>query len=84
VASLVGTAVEAVGGWKVDSIVRLLMTGSRFLYCPHVGDAVYGRWSNTTVSRRDRPEVARQRAQITDRAEEFLIARGEMTEARGT
>jgi hypothetical protein len=82
------SAVEAAGGWKVDSIVdeydlylRLLMAGSRFLYCPHVG-AVYRKWSDTTLSQRDRPEVARQRAQIIDRAEKILTARGELTDAR--
>jgi hypothetical protein len=49
------SAVEAVGGWKVDSIVdeydlylQLLMAGCRFLYCPHVG-AVYRRTSGKKI-----------------------------------
>jgi glycosyltransferase involved in cell wall biosynthesis len=69
-------AVLEVGGWKPDQpccqehelYLRLLMAGKH--------------WSEQTVCKRDKPEVRRQRRQIEQRAEAFLIKRNELTPAR--
>jgi glycosyltransferase involved in cell wall biosynthesis len=82
-------AVLDVGAWKPDQpcyqdqelYLRLLMAGKRFAYCPHAG-AVYRQWGEHTVSKRDMPEVHRQRLEIEQRAEDFLRGCGELTPAR--
>jgi hypothetical protein len=82
-------AVLEVGGWKPDQpccqehelYLRLLMAGKHWSLCPRNG-AVYRQWSEQTVCKRDKPEVRRQRLQIEQRAEAFLIERNELTPAR--
>ncbi|MEP7341835.1 MAG: glycosyltransferase [Acidobacteriota bacterium] len=61
--------------------LRLLMAGKRFSYCPDAG-AVYRQWGEHTVCKRDKPEVYRQRLEIEQRAEDFLLASGQLTTAR--
>jgi glycosyltransferase involved in cell wall biosynthesis len=82
-------ALVDVGGWKPDQsccqehelYLRLLMAGKRLIYCES-GGAVYRQWGEHTVCKRDKPEVRRRRLEIEQRAEEFLRARGELTEKR--
>lgn len=78
-----------VDGWKPDQpccqehelYLRLLMAGKQLTFCPHNG-SVYRQWSERTVSKRDQPEVRRQRLQIEQRAEIFLQARKDLTPER--
>ena len=78
-----------VGGWKPDQpccqehelYLRLLMAGKHWSFCPRNG-AVYRQWSEQTVCKRDKPEVRRQRLQIEQRAEAFLLESNELTPAR--
>ena len=82
-------AVVGAGGWKPDQpccqeyelYLRLLMSGKRFVYCPESG-AIYRQWGDDTVWRRDLPETSRRRLEITQRAEDFLRSRHEMTPQR--
>ncbi|MBI4470321.1 MAG: glycosyltransferase [Acidobacteria bacterium] len=82
-------AVRDVGGWKTgqnccqehELYLRMLMAGKRFTYCPNNG-AVYRQWGEHTVCKRNKPEVYRQRLEIEQRAEEYLIGRAEMTPER--
>ena len=82
-------ALEAVGGWKPDQpccqehelYLRLLLAGKRFTYCPLNG-AMYRIWSQHTVCHRDQPQVRLRRLEITQRAEDFLRERGELTAMR--
>ena len=78
-----------VGGWKPDQpccqehelYLRLLMAGKQWSFCPSNG-AIYRQWSEQTVCKRDKPEVRRQRLQIEQRAETFLMERNELTPER--
>lgn len=82
-------ALVEVGGWRPDQpccqehelYLRLLMQEKRFRYCPH-GGAVYRQWSQTTVCKKNIPEVHRQRLAIEQRMEEFLGGRGLLTHER--
>ena len=82
-------ALEAVGGWKPDQpccqehelYLRLLLAGKQFTYCPLNG-AMYRIWSQNTVCHRDQPLVRQRRLEITQRAEDFLRERGELTSLR--
>ncbi len=61
-------ALEDVGGWKIDQpccqehelYLRLLCAGKTFRYSSAYG-AVYRQWPKGSVSRRNVPEVLRQR-----------------------
>ena len=82
-------AVLDVGSWKPDQqccqehelYLRLLMAGKRFAYCEHNG-AIYRQWGDHTVSKREKPEMHRQRLEIEQRLENFLRERNELTPAR--
>ena len=82
-------AILDAGGWKPDQpcaqehelYLRLLMSGKRFTYQPENG-AVYRYWTTNTVSRRDNPELRRQRLAVLARAEAHLAAAGALTPAR--
>jgi glycosyltransferase involved in cell wall biosynthesis len=82
-------ALEEVGGWKIDQpccqehelYLRLLCAGKSFRYSSAYG-AVYRQWPKGSVSRRNTPEVLRQRLEITRRAEEFLRNESELTPER--
>lgn len=82
-------ALESVGGWKPDQpccqehelYLRLLLAGKRFTHCPLNG-AMYRIWSQNTVCHRDQPRVRQRRLEITQRAEDFLRERGELTALR--
>lgn len=78
-----------VGGWNPDQPVcqeydlylRLLMQRRQFFYCGE-GGAVYRQWGPETVCKRDMSESLRRRLEITDRAEKFLRAHGELSPGR--
>jgi glycosyltransferase involved in cell wall biosynthesis len=80
---------EDVGGWKIDQpccqehelYLRLLCAGKTFRYSSAYG-AVYRQWPKGSVSRRNTPEVLRQRLEIIRRAEEFLRNESELTHER--
>jgi hypothetical protein len=82
-------AVVDAGGWKPDQpccqdyelYLRLLMHEKRFTYCPEAG-AIYRQWSDDTVCNRDKSQTFRQRLAITQRAEDILRDRGELTRRR--
>jgi glycosyltransferase involved in cell wall biosynthesis len=83
------SAVEKAHGWdpglpccqEFDLYARLLMDGARFAYHPDAG-AVYRQWGEHTVWKRDKGETFRRRMEITQRAEDFLRSRAELTPAR--
>jgi glycosyltransferase involved in cell wall biosynthesis len=82
-------AIVDVGRWKPDQqccqehelYLRLLMGGKRFAYCEHNG-AIYRQWGEHTVSKREKPEVHRQRLEIKQRLEDFLHEQNDLTPAR--
>jgi glycosyltransferase involved in cell wall biosynthesis len=82
-------AIVDVGSWKPDQqccqehelYLRLLMAGKRFAYCEHNG-AIYRQWGEHTVSKREKPEVHRQRLVIEQRLEDFLREINELTPER--
>ena len=82
-------AVLDVGGWKDNQpccqehelYLRLLMREKQFSYCDTHG-AVYRQWSESTVCKRDKPEVNRRRLEIEAQAEAFLQSRRELTPSR--
>jgi len=78
------------GSWKLDQpccqehelYLRLLESGAQFEYLDEC-HAAYRHWSqNETVSRRNLPELRRQRLAVMERLERFLDSRGELTLAR--
>lgn len=83
------TAIVEVGGWKIDQpccqehelYLRLLKAGKQFQYCSAAG-SIYRQWSETTVCKKDKSEVFRQRFAILDRAETYLHSIGQLTELR--
>jgi glycosyltransferase involved in cell wall biosynthesis len=82
-------AISDVGGWKSDQpccqehelYLRLLTCGKRFAYCQHNG-AVYRHWGETSLWRRNLPEVHRRRLEIEQRAEDFLQKTKQLTPER--
>jgi glycosyltransferase involved in cell wall biosynthesis len=82
-------AILDVGGWKVDQpccqehelYLRLLMAGKPFVYTEAAG-AVYRQWSEMTLCKRDRFEVARRRLEVLKSTEVFLAERRELTPER--
>ena len=78
------------GGWRPDQpccqehelYLRLLKSGANFCYFDDCNSA-YRNWSkDKTVSKRNKPEVRRQRLIIKESAEEFLALQGELTWSR--
>jgi glycosyltransferase involved in cell wall biosynthesis len=82
-------AILDVGGWKDDQpccqehelYLRLLMAEKRFVYCEPTG-AVYRQWSETTLCKRDKLEVAQRRLEILQSTETFLAGREKLTPER--
>ena len=82
-------AIVDVGGWKPNQpccqehelYLRLLMADKRFAYHEANG-AIYRQWGEHTVSKREKPEVHRQRLEIERRLEDFLRERNQLTAAR--
>jgi len=82
-------AIVDVGGWKPNQpccqehelYLRLLMADKRFAY-QEANGAIYRQWGEHTVSKREKPEVHRQRLEIEQRLEDFLRERSELTAAR--
>jgi hypothetical protein len=82
-------AILDVGGWKYgqpccqehELYLRLIIGQKRFAYCPATG-AVYRQWSDSTVCRRDLPEVHRRRLAIEQVAEDHLRATQQLTPER--
>ncbi|MGG6283148.1 glycosyltransferase [Leptolyngbya sp. AN03gr2] len=83
------SAIVEVGGWKIDQpccqehelYLRLLKAGKRFQYCSTAG-SIYRQWSETTVCKKDKSEVFRQRFAILDAAEAHLQSTRELTALR--
>lgn len=82
-------AIIDVGGWKPDQpccqehelYSRLLMAEKRFLYFAEAG-SIYRQWSETTVCKRNKPEVFRHRLDIESTIEQFLWHSNQMTSER--
>ena len=82
-------AIHDVGGWSAEQpacqehelYLRLLMGGRKFVYTEANG-AVYRQWSENTLWKKDQARTRRLRLEIEDRMEEFLRARGGLTEER--
>lgn len=77
------------GGWKINQpccqehelYLRLLISGARFSYYGDAG-VVYRQWSDTTVCRRNVPEVRRRRLEVKQREEDYLRRTNQLTVAR--
>jgi glycosyltransferase involved in cell wall biosynthesis len=80
---------EEIGGWNEDQpccqehelYLRLLMAGASFAFSPDVG-AIYRLWSEETVYNRNKRERYLRTLEIYDRAENFLLAGGQLTSER--
>lgn len=78
-------AILDVGKWKVDQpccqehelYLRLLIAGKKFQYYPETG-AVYRQWSESTLCKRDKPEIFRQRLHIENTLEAYLTKNNEL------
>lgn len=84
-------AILEVGGWQCDQpccqehrlYAQLLMAGKQFAYFAEAG-SIYRQWSETTVCKRNKPEVFRQRLAIETTIEQFLASQNQLTAPRLT
>jgi hypothetical protein len=82
-------SIEQVGGWndaqpccqEHELYLRLLIAGMKFKCCPFDG-AVYRRWSDATVSKKDIKEVHRRRLEIEQKIEDHLRRTNQLTSER--
>lgn len=78
-----------IGGWKKDQpccqehelYLRLFKAGKSFQYCSDA-ESIYRQWSSSTVCKKDKPEVFRQRLLIEDDLEMFLQQTTQLTAER--
>lgn len=82
-------AILDVGGWKVDQpccqehelYLRLLIAGKHFEYFDEPG-SVYRQWSESTVCKKNKPEIYCQRLAIKEKIEKHLETTYKLTELR--
>ncbi|MDV3351378.1 glycosyltransferase [Leptothoe sp. LEGE 181152] len=82
-------ALMDINGWRkelkhcqdYDLYIRLLKADKKFIYCNQAG-AVYRWWCSGTVTRRSALEIYRDRLDVQEAIEKYLLSTGQLTQAR--